>query len=157
MPDPCTAGLLPLGPRQIQPPPWYWALSHASLKPLTWHTPYQIPTPRPCCQIHNHRDPRHPAMLDPSSEPTTIQALLSPSYTWDDRTPVPRTLHSLGPAGLQLCVEWLEPHPAGTDTSLAWDSRIHQFTRNPAHWVELAPALQAFQITTLPGSHLGFH
>jgi hypothetical protein len=58
-----------------------------------------------------------------------------------------------GPARLQLCVEQLEAHRAGTGTSLAWDICIHQPAKIPAPWAKPAPALQAFPITTPPGSH----
>jgi hypothetical protein len=49
-------------------------------------------------------------------------------------------------------VEQLEPHPAGTGTTLVWDSCTHQPARNLAPCAELAPALQASQITAPPGS-----
>jgi hypothetical protein len=65
--------------------------------------------------------------------------------------------HPSGPARILLCVEQLEPHPAETGKSVAWHSSIHQCARNPTHWVELAPALQASQITAPPVSHSGHH
>jgi hypothetical protein len=84
----------------------------------------------------------------PPPKPTALQALLSSSYMPDDQNPP----HPSGPAWLQLCVEQLEPCPAGTGIMLVWDSCIHQPARNPVPCAELAPALQASHITSPPGS-----
>jgi hypothetical protein len=51
-------------------------------------------------------------------------------------------------------VERLEPCLTGTGTILVQNSHTHQPARNPAPWAELAPALQASQITAPPGTHL---
>jgi hypothetical protein len=83
-------------------------------------------------------------------KPTALQALLSPSHAWDHQT-LPC---SSGPSWLQLHVEQLEACPSGTGTILVQDHLTHQPARNPPPCVELAPALQASQITAPPGSCL---
>jgi hypothetical protein len=103
-------------------------------------------------------------MLDPSPQPvphlTGIPAPLNPppfSPCWAPATsgmtrPRPLDSRPSGHAGIKLHVEWLEPHPAGTGTSLVWDSHIHQPARNSAPWVEPAPALKVSTIIVPPGS-----
>jgi hypothetical protein len=100
--------------------------------------PHQPPAPKPTpcwntCpwpsnQIHNHWDPHDQSTpdlspepvtqlagtADPSPTPTTLQALLSPNYVWDDRTP---------PLGLSPPIRtcWA-PDPCGmTGAPLLWD------------------------------------
>jgi hypothetical protein len=116
------------------------------------------------CRTRNHWDPGQSAALDPSPEPVPQLAGIPTPWAhhlsgppepqlhvgWPD--PCPSDSRPSVPAGLQLWVELLEPSPAGTGTSLAWDNHIHQLTRNPAPQAELAPALQAFQITASPDS-----
>jgi hypothetical protein len=58
--------------------------------------------------------PQLTRIFAPPPEPTALQALLSPSHAWDDQNPP----HPSGPAWLQLHVEQLEPHHAGTGTIL---------------------------------------
>jgi hypothetical protein len=153
-------GFLLLRLHQIHTAPGYLPFSPASLQTQTGPTPCQDthPTatpldPWPLGSLAPERARTQPregstACWDTCpTQPTTLQALLSSSYTWDNWTPTPWTLHPPGPAGLQLCVEWLEPHPTGSGNTLAWDSYIHQPTRNPAPWAEPAPA------TVFPDNH----
>jgi hypothetical protein len=96
-------------PLSGQTPPRYPPLSHASLQPPDSHHT-GIPTTWLCRWIHEHRDPHHQAVPDPSlepvpqltripalagmpapPEPTILQAVLSPSHAWDDWIPTPQT------------------------------------------------------------------
>jgi hypothetical protein len=111
------------------------------------HTTPEYP-PLPAHWIHDHWDPCH----CPCRTPASSWSHSSPGYS------SPQVHHPTGPAEPQLCVGWLDPHPsdfpcpsdtagfqlheeqlephtAGTGTSLAWDSRIHQ-PANPTPWVE---------------------
>jgi hypothetical protein len=165
-PDPHMAGSPPLQLLGFHESLGYLPLSHTDLQP--WD-PHYTGIPTPCHWIYHHWDPHHLSALDPSPKPvlqlagiptphpesTTLQALLSPSYVWDDQIPAPLTSRPSGPAWLQLHMEWLESLPTGMGTRLMRDSHIHQPARKLAPWVEIAPALQASQITTPPGSHLG--
>jgi hypothetical protein len=112
-----------------------------------------LPDPRPlgslppvCARPQPGADPTACQDTRPSPQPTALQALLS--HLWDDQnSPLPP-----GPAWLQLHVEQLEPCLSGTGTILVQDSHTHQPARNPAPCAELAPVLQASQITAPPGS-----
>jgi hypothetical protein len=149
MPDPRTTGIAPISCVCLQLPDPH----HAG-----------IPVPQPCPQIHEHQDPRHPSMpgvwtWSHSSPryPPTMPSPLPFRPCWAPAMCGRTRLHPLGPARLQLHVEWLEPCPAGMGTSLVWDSCIHQTARNLAPWVQPTPPLQASQITTPPGSWSGSH
>jgi hypothetical protein len=68
------------------------------------------------------------------------------------------------PSGSQTFWPCWAPTPCGTTRApcwdrhqLGWDRWVHQPAMNPTPWVEPAPAVQDFQITTPPGSCLGCH
>jgi hypothetical protein len=102
-------------------PPGYPPLSRASLQPLDPHQT-GIPAPWPCSRIRDHRDPCPPPALDPSPKPVPqLAGIPAPPPTspppfrpcWAPAMRGTARLPPSGPAELQLCVERLEPHPAG--------------------------------------------
>jgi hypothetical protein len=102
-------------------------------QPCTRPTHGRIPAPQLHCQIHNHQDPHHQSTPDPSLElipqvagipalshkPTALQALLSPSYAWNDRTPPPQATptHQALPGSSSVWNNW---SPALLGQALAW-------------------------------------
>jgi hypothetical protein len=169
MPDPHTVGSLPLRLCWIHTPLGYPPLSHAGFQASDPHHA-GIPAPHLRHRLQDHRDPRHrlcqtPAQSrshsslgypphPPSPQPTTLQALLSPSYTCDHRTPATQTPPD-NQALSGTSSMWNDWSQAPLGQIPAWC--IHQTTRNPTIQSELATVLQASQITTPRGSHLCRH
>jgi hypothetical protein len=73
-----------------------WVPHHPLATPLDLRSPGSPPPVRtgPQHGVQSHSSPGYP----PPLEPTTLQALLSPSYAWDDRTPTTRTPPPIRPS-----------------------------------------------------------
>jgi hypothetical protein len=98
--EPPAVGSQPLRLRWIHTPLGYQPLSRTGLQSRTGHTPRQDPCPSAMLP-----DPRPPGFLPPictgpqpragptahlatqTPEPTALQALLSPSYVWNNWSP----------------------------------------------------------------------
>jgi hypothetical protein len=117
---------------------------------LRWiHAPPGYP-PLSCTDLQL-LDPHHAGTPPQKNSPPPFRPYWVPAVH-GTTGPLPLGLLPSRPAGLQLWEERLEPRPAGTGTSLAQDSHIHQPARNPTLQAEPAPALQVPSQGTLEGS-----
>jgi hypothetical protein len=167
LPSPHTVGLqsccsAPLG-----------SLPHGLRQATALHQIHTPPPPgslplRPCQTLAPHwiHAPPRPlplgwAKLDPCPTGTpTYWALPDPHLT---RTPTTQACSPSGSAGPQLHMGWPEPCPTRIPTPQGWAPAWCETATSPSMLGFLplrqsqASALQAFQITTPPGSHLGCH
>jgi hypothetical protein len=126
--DPCTVGSPPLpDPHTTRIPTPQLCWLHP---PDTQHT--GIPAPQPLYQIQDHQDTSHSSALDSSPDPipqltgiptlpelTALQALLSPSHTWEDHTSAPQIFPALQtlPGSRSVCNNW---SPMLLEQAAAW-------------------------------------